>query len=158
MPLFMNPLKISTRPQRITVRVYGLYRKDGTHLLLCDEVLGQLKVTKFPGGGLIPGEGLLDCLKREWKEETGAELHQVSHLYTTDFFVRSAFDPQAQVICVYYRVIDSDPIVAPVSNQPDFRMPGSRLLRWHPLAELDPRQLYFQTDQTALREFLRKHP
>lgn len=60
-------------------------------------------IIKLPGGGLHWGEGLADCLKREWKEELGIDIAILGHFYTTDFFQASAFD-QSQVISVYYLV------------------------------------------------------
>lgn len=66
---------------------------------------GQL-ATKFPGGGLELGEGLIDGLKREFVEETGIEVEVKEHFYTTDFFVRSVFElsPDSQIISIYYIV------------------------------------------------------
>ena len=48
--------------------------------------------TKFPGGGLEPGEGTRDCLKREFKEEMDLEVQIEDHIYTTDYFQMSAFN------------------------------------------------------------------
>ena len=54
-----------------TIRVYGLILNASTEILLSDEFRFNQLMTKFPGGGLEYGEGLVDCLKREIKEETG---------------------------------------------------------------------------------------
>lgn len=85
------------------VRVYGALIYRG-HLLLSDEVHGGRAFTKLPGGGLEFGEGLKDALKREFFEELRVNVRVTDHLYTTDFFQRSAFNPDHQVISVYYRV------------------------------------------------------
>lgn len=63
-----------------------------------------MPMLKFPGGGLEWGEGIADALKREFKEELNAEIEIVRHFYTTDFFQASAFNPQQQIISVYYLV------------------------------------------------------
>jgi ADP-ribose pyrophosphatase YjhB (NUDIX family) len=58
--------------------------------------------TKFPGGGLEFGEGLLEGLKREIREELDLDCEIKEHFYTTDFFQRSAFYKSEQLISVYY--------------------------------------------------------
>lgn len=85
------------------IRVYGaLVLRD--QLLLSQELILGKSVTKLPGGGLEFGEGLRDCLVREFMEETGLEVLIGDHIYTTDFFQISAFNRNHQVISVYYRV------------------------------------------------------
>ena len=61
-------------------------------------------MTKFPGGGLHFGEGTIECLKREFREELGCEIEIVRHFYTTDFFQASAFHADHQLISIYYIV------------------------------------------------------
>ena len=85
------------------VRVYGLLVNDAGELLITDEQEYGMQFTKFPGGGLELGEGLIDGLKREFMEECNAGIEVLSHFYTTDFFVRSAFN-DSQIISVYYKV------------------------------------------------------
>ena len=67
------------------IRVYGFLFDEGK-ILVTDEFRLGMMMTKFPGGGLKYGEGLIDCLKREFMEELHAEAHITSHYYTTDFF------------------------------------------------------------------------
>jgi ADP-ribose pyrophosphatase YjhB (NUDIX family) len=90
------------------VRVYGLLLNDDDELLVSDEQEYGMQFTKFPGGGLELGEGLLDGLKREFMEECNLEIEVVGHFYTTDFFVKSAFN-NSQVISVYYLVRSVSP-------------------------------------------------
>lgn len=89
-------------PTRFNVRAYGILIKDGSVLALVENIRGK-KYRKFPGGGLELGEGLHDCLLREWKEELGMDVTVSKHFYTTDFFQPSAFD-DSQVISIYYIV------------------------------------------------------
>ena len=97
--------------QRFNIRVYGLLINPDQQILVADEAFksGQL-ATKFPGGGLELGEGLIDGLKREFVEETGIEVEVKEHFYTTDFFVRSFFElsPDSQIISIYYLVESKD--------------------------------------------------
>jgi ADP-ribose pyrophosphatase YjhB (NUDIX family) len=84
------------------VRVYGIWIHDG-RLLVNDELIRGRSVIKLPGGGLDWGEGTIDCLKREWKEELDLDIEVHDHFYTTDFFQYSAYG-DAQVISIYYYV------------------------------------------------------
>ena len=72
-------------------------------MLVHEEVYGSRTIIKLPGGGLDFGEGLRDCLTREWKEELDLDITVGEHFYTTDFFQASAFD-NSQVISIYYLV------------------------------------------------------
>lgn len=90
--------------KKFNIRVYGLLIENGKILVTDEIVRGGRKVTKFPGGGLELGEGPIACLEREFFEETGFRVRVTSHFYTTDFFQQSAFNPEDQIISIYYRV------------------------------------------------------
>ena len=84
------------------IRVYGVLINDQRQVLVSDEYIRGNYYTKFPGGGLELGEGTRDCLKREFKEEMNLEVEIGEHLYTTDFYQVSAFNPAHQIISIYY--------------------------------------------------------
>ncbi len=84
------------------VRVYGLLCNSFDEVLVTDELISGYRLTKFPGGGLEFGEGTLECIKRECKEELDLDVNVISHFYTTDFFVESIFNKEQQVISIYY--------------------------------------------------------
>lgn len=86
--------------------------------MVSDEFIRGNYYTKFPGGGLDFGEGTRDCLKREFKEEMDLEVRVTDHLYTTDFFQMSAFNPEHQIISIYYFVEALELIRAPIRLQP----------------------------------------
>jgi ADP-ribose pyrophosphatase YjhB (NUDIX family) len=88
--------------KRFNIRVYGIWIKD-EKVLVNDELIRGTQVIKFPGGGLDWGEGTVDCLKREWKEELDMDIEIADHFYTTDYFQHSAYDG-SQVISIYYLV------------------------------------------------------
>jgi ADP-ribose pyrophosphatase YjhB (NUDIX family) len=90
------------------VRIYGLLFDEQNRLLVSDEFIMGHYFTKLPGGGLEIGEGTRDCLKREFKEETGLEVSIGKHIYTTDFFQISAFNNVDQIISIYYEVLAND--------------------------------------------------
>lgn len=85
------------------VRAYGALILDGS-ILLSNEKYQNIQMIKLPGGGLEFGEGLHDCLIREFLEEAGLDIHVQQHIYTTDFFQQSAFNKEDQLISVYYQV------------------------------------------------------
>jgi len=60
------------------------------------------------------GEGTRDCLKREFKEEMNLEVEIGEHLYTTDFYQESAFNPAHQIISIYYLVNALEEITVPL--------------------------------------------
>lgn len=93
---------------RFSIRVYGILQDDNKRVLLSDEFIRGDYFTKFPGGGLEFGEGLRDCLKREFKEETGLDVTIGKHIYTTDYFQMSAFNKRDQIISIYYFVYADD--------------------------------------------------
>jgi len=100
------------------VRVYGILLGENKQVLVSDEFIRGQYYTKFPGGGLEFGEGTRDCLRREFKEEMDLEVHIGDHLYTTDFFQMSAFNPEHQIISIYYFVKALEPIRAPLRQKP----------------------------------------
>lgn len=86
---------------RFNIRVYGICIKNKKVLLVKENMAG-FEFTKFPGGGLEFGEGLKEGLKREIFEEIGLDSKITSHFYTTDFFQKSAFKSNEQLISIYY--------------------------------------------------------
>lgn len=96
------------------IRVYGILVDDEKRVLVADEYIRGKYYTKFPGGGLEYGEGTRDCLKREFKEEMDLEVEVGAHIYTTDYFQVSAFNPDHQIISIYYFAKALEPIKAPL--------------------------------------------
>ena len=100
-----------------TIRVYGLLINEKKQVLVSDEFIRGNYYTKFPGGGLEQGEGTRDCLKREFKEEMNLDVQIEDHIYTTDYFQMSAFNPEHQIISIYYFVKALEPITAPLRDK-----------------------------------------
>ena len=137
---------------KFNIRVYGLLFNELNQLLLSDEEEYGFRFSKFPGGGLEYGEGLIDGLKREFVEECNTEIEVLDHFYTTDFFIRSVFN-DSQVISVYY-------LVKPISELNlnfrelafDFDAEGDFLqaFRWKNLQDLSAKDVTFPTDQKVI--------
>ena len=99
------------------LRVYGVLINEKKQVLVSDEFIRGNYYTKFPGGGLELGEGTRDCLKREFKEEMDLEVAVGEHLYTTDFYQESAFNPAHQIISIYYLVKALEAIRVPLRTK-----------------------------------------
>ncbi len=99
-----------------TIRVYGILMNENKQVLVSDEYIRGNYYTKFPGGGLELGEGTRDCLKREFKEEMDLEIEVGEHIYTTDYYQVSAFNPDHQIISIYYFAKALGPITAPLRS------------------------------------------
>ena len=99
------------------IRVYGIIISEDNQVLVSDEFIRGNYYTKFPGGGLEFGEGTRDCLVREFMEEMNLKVDVKEHLYTTDFFQMSAFNPEHQIVSIYYRVFPLEEIKVPLRNK-----------------------------------------
>ena len=100
------------------LRVYGILINEQNQLLVSDEYIRGMKITKFPGGGLEFGEGTRDCLKREFLEEMNLNVEVGKHLYTTGYFQLSSFNSSHQIISIYYFVNALEKITAPLRTKP----------------------------------------
>jgi 8-oxo-dGTP diphosphatase len=107
----------NSSPGSFNIRVYGVLINEIKQVLVSDEYIRGSYYTKFPGGGLELGEGTRDCLKREFKEEMNLEVKIGEHLYTTDFYQQSAFNPAHQIISIYYLVTALEDIKVPLRTK-----------------------------------------
>jgi ADP-ribose pyrophosphatase YjhB (NUDIX family) len=107
----------NSSPGSFNIRVYGVLMNEQKQVLVSDEYIRGGYYTKFPGGGLELGEGTRACLRREFKEEMNLEVGIGEHLYTTDFYQVSAFNPAHQIISIYYLVEALEAITVPLRNR-----------------------------------------
>ena len=96
------------------LRVYGVLINEEKQVLVSDELIRGSYITKFPGGGLEFGEGTRECLRREFMEELNLKIEVGEHIYTTDYFQLSAFNPEHQIISIYYSVKAVEVIKVPL--------------------------------------------
>lgn len=135
------------------IRVYGILINDEKQILLSDENIRGNFYTKFPGGGLEIGEGTRDCLKREFKEEMNLTVEVSDHFYTTDFYQQSAFDPDHQIISVYYFVSATESINLEIINLEENKTESFRFVS---LTELSEEDLSLPIDKTVARLLLQQ--
>jgi ADP-ribose pyrophosphatase YjhB (NUDIX family) len=135
--------------KKFNVRVYGLLIQDNC-LLVSDEYINNVEMTKLPGGGLEFGEGAIDCVKREFKEELNLSIDVLEHFYTTDFFVQSAFSIDSQVISIYYFVKALEELNIRITTNPfDFeeKKNGAQAFRFISLDTISENDFTFAIDK-----------
>jgi 8-oxo-dGTP diphosphatase len=153
---------------RFNIRVYILLLDEPmARVLLSDEIVDGEYITKFPGGGLETGEGILDCLYREAREELGQEVEVLRQFYTSETFQVSRYRPEDQIICVYY--ICRLPCNGEGQRQPVFRVAEQKFdfveiydraesSRWQALADLQAEDLSLPLDRQVVSRLLAEHP
>jgi ADP-ribose pyrophosphatase YjhB (NUDIX family) len=135
--------------RNFNVRVYGILISDDK-VLVSDEYIKGMNITKLPGGGLEFGEGTIDCVVREFQEELGLDIEVLSHFYTTDFFVNSAFSTNNQVISIYYKVKAKSNLDFKIATKPfDFvkKKEGAQSMRWVELSKISENDFTFIIDK-----------
>lgn len=133
------------------IRVYGILINDKNEVLLSDENRFGRKFTKFPGGGLEQGEGLKDCVKREFMEELQLEVEVKALFYLTDFYQQSAFNENDQIISVYYKVNTLQTSEIEVVDKPfDFKSGNQEVHRWVSIDDLRRDDVTFPIDKKVV--------
>ena len=138
---------------KYNIRVYALILNEGKEILLSDEYQLDMKMVKFPGGGMEQGEGTIECLQREAMEEFGQSLVNIRHYYTTDYYQPAQFFKDTQLVSIYYLADFSEEIRFRVSRKP-FDIPemknGQQSFRWVPLSQVKEEDLTFSIDQKVI--------
>jgi 8-oxo-dGTP diphosphatase len=134
------------------LRVYAIIRNEANEILVSDEFQQGQQMTKFPGGGLQFGEGTIECLEREAREEFGQEIRVLQHFYTTDFYQKALFHDDQQLISIYYEAKFLEPIRFRISKKAfDFEkdIDGSQSFRWISVMDLDSACFTFPVDKVV---------
>lgn len=134
---------------KFNIRVYGILIHEGK-VLLSDERYKGREFTKFPGGGLKFGEGIIDCLKREFKEELNINIEVGELIYLTDYFIASAFDIEDQLISIYY-FVNTEEVDQIVTSDIPFNFQNNEskteVYRWRKISQLTKKEMTFPFDK-----------
>ncbi len=137
---------------KFNVRVYGLLINKQKEVLVTDEYRIGMYMTKFPGGGLEYGEGTIDCLKREFREELNIDVSIEGHFYTTDYFQKAFFFKGMQLLSIYYLVNYSStkqiPVTSSIKNIP--KTEGAQAFRWIAIKQLSADEFTFPIDKKVV--------
>lgn len=132
----------------LNVRVYALLIKD-SKLLFLDEMYAGQSLLKLPGGGLELGEGPKETLEREFMEELNLSIEVKEHFYTQDYFLKSRFKPNEQLLTIYYKVDCSDFSAVKITDD------GIKGLVWIPLSELNPEKVQLPVDKVVVEKLIK---
>ncbi len=143
-------MESKTGQGQFVIRVYGILINDNKEVLLSDEYRFNMRMTKFPGGGLKFGEGPEDCLRREALEEFNQSAEIIGHFYTTGFYQKAMFFKNHQLISIYYKIRLTGKPAFRISDKPfdyEEEKNGSQSFRWQKLEKLDAESLSFPIDK-----------
>lgn len=141
--------------KKFNIRIYGILINDKNEVLVSDEARLGLRFTKFPGGGLEWGEGLIEGLKREFKEELGIEINVLNLFYITDFFQVSAFQKNDQLISIYYLVSSEECDTILVNEEANYSNLKEQH-RWISLTTLAEGDVVFPIDKLVVNKLIAK--
>lgn len=128
------------------VRAYAICENEGKILVVHEYFKGKI-FCKLPGGGVEFGEGILDCLRREFMEELNVEIEILHHLYTQEDFVESIVDDGKQLLLIYYAVKVVNP-EAMIVNTSDINR-----FEW---VDLNENPFWLPIDKIVLEKFREK--
>ena len=140
---------------KFNVRVYGIIVHSGKILVSHERFRGEA-FTKFPGGGVQLGEGVLDALVREFKEELNIEITPSFLFHVTESLQISTFYPEDQVIAIYYIVLCDEVDAIDTSKGKEEIGEKGEAFEWIELTKFNKDILSFESDREAASKLLDK--
>jgi len=139
------------------LRVYGLLIHNRRILITYEHRMG-VDMIKFPGGGLEKGEGITDCLVREFKEELDVMIQPRGLFYVNDFLQVSAFNSKDQLISFYYFVEADKAVLTQIDALVD-RLPENKdqqTFVWVSIEQLMELDFTFPIDRVVVEKLSEK--
>lgn len=143
--------------KKLSIRVYAIFQTEDGKVPVLREKYHDLELVKFPGGGMVWGEGVIDTLKRELYEELGMRDFSYELFFIYEKPIISIFNPEVSVVTIYYLVTSKENLS--IGKQTPVKKDNSALLEilYLPLEESSCNQLTFENDRLALKTFLQRH-
>jgi 8-oxo-dGTP diphosphatase len=138
--------------KKFNLRVYGVLTNECKEVLVSDEFRNGYAFTKFPGGGLEFGEGLKDCLQREFMEELGIVIEVHELIFVNDFFQASAFSKEDQLLSFYFHVSSKELEKIQIENHTVPLQEAGEKFRWIKLEALKPELFTFPLDKLMAKK------
>lgn len=138
-------------PSRFNIRVYGILIQEGK-ILVTDEIRSGVKMTKFPGGGLEFGEGIVECLIREFKEELNVVISVKTLFYINEAYQVSSFSEKEQLLSVYYRVSLDEGEIKSTETPFLFETNEPQCFRWLDLNKITQNDVTFPIDKIVVEK------
>ena len=138
-------------PSGFNIRVYGILIQEGK-VLITDEVRSGVKMTKFPGGGLEFGEGIAECLIREFKEELNVRIGVKTLFYINDFYQVSSFNKNEQLVSIYYLVSLDEGEINTTETPFLFETNEPQCFRWLELNKITKNDVTFPIDKSVVEK------
>lgn len=144
----------------INIRIYGILLADFNgckNLLVSKEYYKGFEFLKLPGGGLEFGEGIHDCLKREFLEELNLSVEVGDLYYVNDFFQPSKFNND-QVVSIYYfvKANESDLHKFEAMEIIPHLEGGDNYFKWIPWDKLNSSLFDLPIDKVVIEKLLRQ--
>lgn len=138
--------------------MYGILIQNDK-LLITDENRDGFEMTKFVGGGLEFGEGLKECIKREFLEEMNIEITVQELFYTNEFLQVSQFNKQDQLHSFYYFVKTNSSLGKIVNEgRKEPVLKDKQNFRWINLREINTQDFTFPIDRKVVDLLKTKKP
>lgn len=122
-----------TEDIRLRISVLGLFVKSNCVLMIHKINGPEPDRWDLPGGGMQPGEPIVQALEREIKEETGISCFQIEGFLTVveKFFLNWQGKFLHSLNIIYKCTVQGDPAVC--ATDPEV---GSQGIQWLPIANL----------------------
>ena len=121
-------------------------------ILVTDEIRSGVKMTKFPGGGLEFGEGIVECLIREFKEELNVVISVKTLFYINEAYQVSSFSEKEQLLSVYYRVSLDEGEIKSTETPFLFETNEPQCFRWLDLNKITQNDVTFPIDKIVVEK------
>ncbi|MBD2185371.1 NUDIX domain-containing protein [Aerosakkonema funiforme] len=119
---------------RLRISILGLFVKSNAVLMIHKMTGPQPDLWDLPGGGLEPGEPMMQALEREIREETGLTEFRVEELLTIveNFFPNWRGKLLHSLSIIYKCSVEDEPVFSATGD----REVGSKGIQWLPIASL----------------------